>query len=172
MGNARGERNSKVGVALQIAAMVMLLCGPYLPLLARAASDHSQPGRCAMDHRLCGCSPERIASRTCCCFRSMKQSATSSKSRCCDLQANANEQGALDGDDHTPSAYPRLSSLPCGLDPQVISHATSELKYLRSTRTPLMTQRSAPHTPSAPGDNYRNPSLEPPVPPPKIFFFV
>ncbi len=195
MRHANDHRKKNVGVLLQIAAMVMLLCAPYLPLLAGAASIHAQRGRCFMDHRLCGCSPERIASRTCCCFRNGMKSEGSvtsescdvqtnahaqcdlategpATSGCCDVQTKAHAQCDLDDADDLPSATPRLSSLPCGLDPQMISHAASELKYLRSTRGPLPAQLPAPHAPSPQGDTYQNPSLEPSVPPPKIFFFV
>ena len=165
-----GHGKGKVGVTLQIAAMVMLLCMPHLPLLARALAVHAQPGQCAMNHRICGCSPERIASRTCCCFRNMKHAETSVKPGCHDLRAKAHEQPEPD-DDISPASH-RLSSLPCGQEPQMISDVTSEMKYLRSARAPLPTNRSAPHNTPPRWDNYLSPSLEPPVPPPKISIFV
>ena len=173
MRQASGHGRRTAGIALQLAAMAMLLCAPYLPLLAHGASIHAQPGRCAMDHRLCGCSPVRIASHTCCCFRNMKQAEASAKHGCCPLQGHgAPRQTDLDSDsDDISSIFPKLSSLPCGLDHQVISHAASELKYLLAARAPLPTQMSASHNPSPSGDNYLNPSPEPPVPPPKIIFF-
>jgi hypothetical protein len=170
MGHAGGHGKRTVGIALQIAAMVMLLCTPHLPLLARGLAVPAQPGRCAMDHRLCGCAPERIASRTCCCFRNMKSAETSGKPGFCDLRAKVHEHPDLDND--TPPASPRLISLPCGKDPQTISQVTSEMKYLRSARAPLPTDRSALRNPLLRRDSYLGPSLEPPVPPPKISFFV
>ena len=160
----------KIGVILQIAAMAMLLCTPHLPLLAHALAVHTQAGRCAMDHRICGCSPERIASRTCCCFRNMKHAGTSVEPGHCHLQARAHEQPDLDDD--TPLTSHKLSSLPCVLDPQIISHVTSEIKYLRSNQAPLPMRGSAPHKSPPRGDGYLNPSLEPPDPPPKISFSV
>lgn len=169
MRHESGHGKRKIGVALQIAAMVMLLCTPHLPLLGRALAVHAHPGRCAMDHRICGCAPERIASRTCCCFRNGKRAETSVKPGCCDLQAGAHEQSDLDDD--TPPVYPRLSSLPCGQEPQMISPATGEMKYLRAARAPLPTHRSAPHINPPCEDSYLSPSLKPPVPPPKISIF-
>jgi hypothetical protein len=165
-----GHGNRKVGVTLQIATMIMLLCTPHLPLLARVLAVPAQPGRCAMDHRICRCSPERIASRTCCCFRNMKAAGTSVKLRCHDLRGKPHEQHDLDED--APPVSPRLRSLPCGQDPQMISHATSEMKYLRSAKAPLPTHRLVPHHISPRGDRYRSPSLEPPVPPPETSIFV
>ena len=170
MWHASSHGIRKVGVTLQIAAMVMLLWTPHVPLLVRALAVQAQPGRCAMDHRICGCAQERIASRTCCCFRNMKLAETQIAPGHCALRAKAHEQPALDGD--TPPASYRLSSLPCGHDPQMISHVTSEMKYLRSTRAPLPTHRSAPHNTPSRRDSYLSPSLEPPVPPPKISIFV
>jgi hypothetical protein len=170
MWHVSGHGNGKVGVTLQIAAMVMLLCTPHLPVLARALAVPAQPGRCAMDHRICRCSPEKIALRTCCCFRNMKRAETSVKLRCCDLRAKPHEQHVLDED--TPPASHRLSSLPCGQDPQMISHATSEMKYVRSTGAPLPTHGLVPHNIPHRGDSYHSPSLEPPVPPPETSIFV
>lgn len=165
-----GNGKGKFAIALQIAAMVMLLCTPHLPLLARALAVPAQPGRCAMDHRICRCSPEKIALRTCCCFRNMKSAKTSVKLRCYDLRAKPHEQHDLDED--TPTASHRLSSLPCGQDPQMISHATSEMKYVRSTGAPLPTHRLVPHNIPNRGDSYHSPSLEPLVPPPETSIFV
>jgi hypothetical protein len=165
-----GHDKGKVAIVLQIAAMVMLLCTLHLPLLAIALPVPAQPGRCAMDHRICLCSPEKIALRTCCCFRNMKRAETSVELRCCDLRAKPHEQHDLD-EDTTPASH-RLSSLPCGQDPQMISHATSKMKYVRSALAPLLTHRLAPHNTPPRGDSYLSPSLEPPVPPPKISIFV
>jgi hypothetical protein len=170
MRHGSGHGNRTVGVILQIAAMAMLLCMPHVPLPAPALAVHSQPRRCAMDHRLCGCAPERIASRTCCCFRNMKSVETPVRSGYCDLQAKHHEQPDLDKD--TPPASHRLSCLPCGQGPQMISHATSEMKYLPSARAPLPTYSTALHCSPLRGDCYLGPSLEPPVPPPKISIFV
>lgn len=155
---------------MQIAAMVMLLCMPHLPLLARTFVVPVQPKSCAMDHRICRCSPERIASRTCCCFRNMEHAETSVKLRCHDLRTKPHEQHDLDED--TPPASHRLSSLPCGQNPQTISHSTSEKKYVRSAGAPLLTHRLLPYNISDHGDSYHSPSLEPPVPPPENSIFV
>ncbi len=170
MGHASGHGRRKVGVALQGAAMVMLLCAPHLPLLVRALAVHGQAGRCAMDHLLCGCAPERIASRTCCCFQSMKHSATTVKPGCCDLPAMAHEEANLDND--APPGSPRLESLPCGQDPRMVSQVTSEVKYLRSARAPLPAYKSAPYKTTPHRDSYLSPSLEPPDPPPKNSIFA
>jgi hypothetical protein len=159
----------KVGVALQITAMVMLLCTPHLPLLAHSLDARLQPGHCAMDHRICGCAPERIATRTCCCFRNMKHAAASVKPGFCHL---AKAHAEPDTDNDTPPASHKLSSLPCGSKPQMISQVTSEMKYLRSIRVPLPMYRSAPHNIPSGRDSYLSPSLEPLVPPPKISIFV
>jgi hypothetical protein len=54
----------------------------------------------------------------------------------------------------------------------MISHAASEMKYLRSAKVPLPTVRPALHIILSGRDNYLGPALEPPVPPPKISIFV
>lgn len=160
----------KIGVALQVAAMVMLLSMPHLSLLARTQAVHAQPGRCAMDHRICGCSPERIASRICCCFRNMRTAATAVEPGHCDLRAKPHEHP--DSGKEPPPASPRLTCLPCGQDSQVIGHAATEMKYLRSVRALVSTHRTAPLDTPLCEYSYLGPFLEPPVPPPKIFFSV
>jgi hypothetical protein len=170
MWHVSGHGKGKIGVALQIAALVMLLCSPHLPLLARALALHAQPGRCAMDHRLCGCAPERIASRTCCCFRNGMPGEPPVKPGSCDLRAKVHEHSDLD--DGTPPASHRLSCLPCGQDPQMISQVAPEMKYMRTTWASLPVLKSGPHNTPPRWDSYLSPSLEPPVPPPKISIFV
>jgi len=91
MGQVKGHGKATSGIVLQITAMIMLLCTPHLPLLAHALAVRVQPGHCFMDHRLCGCSPERIAARTCCCYRNMKSSETSIQPGSCDIQARVHE---------------------------------------------------------------------------------
>jgi hypothetical protein len=170
MWHMNGHGKGKAGITLQIAIAVMLLCMPHLPLLVGTDGVQVQPKRCAMDHRLCGCAPERIASRTCCCFRNMKFAEKSVEPGHCLLQAKAHEEPGPDADASAASC--RLSSLPCGQDPQMISHATSEMKYLCSARAPLPMDRSAPYNTPPCGDGYLGPSLEPPVPPPEISILV
>lgn len=170
MRHVSSQGTLKAGLALHFVAMAMLLCLPHLPLLARALAVQAQPGQCAMDHRICGCAPERVASRTCCCFRNMKTAETSVEQGHCGLQAKCHENPDLDND--TPPASHRLSSLPCGQDPRMITHVKPEIKYLRSARLPLPKQRSAPCNMHPLSDTYLNPSLEPPVPPPKMSAFA
>ena len=193
MWQARGHGKANVGVVIQITAMIMLLCTPHLPILTHALAVRVQPGHCFMDHRLCGCSPERIAARTCCCYRNMEPVETPAKHGCCDLMAKAHEPPAKaavqpgccdlqshahgqstpgDDDNGMPSASPRLCSMPCGQDSPVISPVTSEMKYLASTWAPLPTDRSSFHNTCGSGDPYLSLSLEPPVPPPKTAITV
>lgn len=164
-----GHGKVKVGIVLQITAMVMLLCLPHLPFLTPSLSVRGQPGRCAMDHRICGCAPERIASRTCCCFRSMKVSEVSAKHGQCALNAKPHEHP--NQADATPPVH-RLSCKTCGQDPRTIPNVTSDMKYLCSTQVPLPMDRSAPCDILPMGDSYLNPSMEPQVPPPKISILV
>ena len=191
MRRAGGQGNRKAGVALQLAAMVMLLSAPYWPVLARALDLHARPGQCAMDHRLCGCSPERIASRTCCCFKNGMRAEPSGAPGHADLEANAHGQCPLhdagvhrQGDlqeakaheernllkDNASPSSPVLSCLPCGRSPETILHTAADLKYLSSARAPLAALGATSHHLPQRDDGYLNPSLEPPVPPPKISF--
>ena len=169
----RGFGRGRIAIALQIVAMLMLLCLPHMPLLSRALGAHMRSGGCAMDHRICGCSPERIASRTCCCFRNMKAHAPSVKPRQCPLQSHSSHDGpdldeAVVDDIATSHTSHRLASPPCGTGPQMISHTAGELKYLRLTWAQLPALRSEPCCPPVRGDGYVSPSLEPPDPPPNI----
>jgi hypothetical protein len=160
----------KIGITIQIVALVILLCLPYLPLLANALTVHGRPRHCSMDHRICGCSPERISSRTCCCFRNMKSGKTPIKHGLFDWRTKAHNHCELNH--HNPPVSYELSSLPCVSDPQMISHTTSEMKYLLSIRGTLPTHRAVPHNQLKRRHSYIRPSLEPHTPPPKKSIFV
>ncbi len=63
-------RGRKLLLSLQLLAVLFLPMSALLPVAAQASAPRSSVHGCFHDHRLCGCSPERIADHTCCCARS------------------------------------------------------------------------------------------------------
>lgn len=52
----------------------MMVMSPLTPLVLRSpVIAHAITGGCVSDCSICGCSPERIASRTCCCWQKKHQ---------------------------------------------------------------------------------------------------
>jgi hypothetical protein len=100
----------------------------------------------------------------------MKLAPVSAKPGICHLPTKSHEHHGLNH--NVPPASYSLSSLPCGLDHQMISSVTSEMKYLHFVRAPLPTHMPATHNLQPGVDDYHSPSLEPITPPPKISLFV
>jgi hypothetical protein len=116
---------------------------------------------CMGNHELCGCAPERVAAKTCCCFQE--------EPSCCDSGQHESDENSGQGRD---GGLPGLYAAPCGertgfldssqgkpdlLPPVVSPDKTSPwrvLCYLSFSETPL--------------ERY----LEPPDPPPKVSSLV
>lgn len=63
--------SSRTIVTVILAMSYLLIAlGPIIPLVAHShLIPHPVTGECSGDCAICGCSPERSASRTCCCWQ-------------------------------------------------------------------------------------------------------
>lgn len=104
------------GAFLQLAALALLLFSGYLPLLNQGGGAESHAVHCLGSHDLCGCSPERIAAKTCCCSQR--------ESSCCDTDA---EEGAEVAQDDNHAGQPGLRAAPCGDGAKYLEPGTTEL---------------------------------------------
>ncbi|TAL15673.1 hypothetical protein EPN96_11895 [bacterium] len=70
----------------------------------KAVNSGSHSAVCMGNHELCGCAPERVAAKTCCCYRQEEPS-------CCDSgQHESDEKSGQDRDSSLPGFY----AAPCG----------------------------------------------------------
>lgn len=147
-----------MGAVLQFVALAFLFFSGYLPLLDGDRGAGSGVVRCLGSHDLCGCSPERIAAKTCCCSQR--------ESSCCDTQV---EEGA--GVDHSDghAGQPGLHVAPCGDGAKYLDPGSIELAFnLTPTGSTTHDGWRSLDYPSHCFDQPGSDTPEPPEPPPKI----
>ena len=96
-------------IALILTAVYLtIVMSPLAPLALHSPSiAHALTGECAGDCRICGCSPERSASRTCCCWQKKlkreeaEQADEAEQHDCCKRKKNR-------------TAKVIISEIPCG----------------------------------------------------------
>jgi hypothetical protein len=116
----------KLGAILQLAVLLMVQFSAVAPGLARTRQHHVLAESCCGKHLKCGCSPERVASRSCCCYPSGRvQAALTLKPSSCENSASKGKQnkGELD------RLLPALSSIPCGGD-SAIATSSENVKFI------------------------------------------
>jgi len=114
-----------ISISIQFLAIMLLQVPLFLPLLEQGFSAHLRGAICYHDHQLCGCSPERIASHTCCCSRNAYPSR--------DTKVLAVEDGA-DSCCHNgqrPKARHSLKMAPCGAVSPLLVSAIEDCLYLQ-----------------------------------------
>lgn len=152
-------------VSVQLLAILLLQVPIFLPLLGKVMSSPARGATCYHDHRLCGCSAERIASKTCCCARSAEAARL------------AADPGEADDDSsccqRRPAAKARhtLMMAPCGAaSPLFVSSVQDYLfvPYSGKITSPVVRDLLVSESPGrlCPGH------FDPPDPPPKKPFFA
>lgn len=152
-------------VSVQFAALILLQLPIFLPLVEKALSSPARGAVCYHDHRLCGCSAERIANRTCCCARSAEAAR---------LATGFAEQYSGDSCCHrrkSPPARHSLMMAPCGAASPLFVSSVQDYLFVRcpgeiSSPVPLNLAFS-----DCPG-TLRTGYVDPPDPPPKMRFSV
>jgi hypothetical protein len=120
----------KIGAILQIVVMLLLQFSTVAPVLARSLNHRPSVAYCSGDHVKCGCSPERVASRTCCCFQNLHtKTVKPEKLSCCKMSAS--KKAEIDNSDEDRSAT-AISSMPCGSDPRFDASAAENIKFLHA----------------------------------------
>lgn len=123
---------NKTAAILQIMVMLLLQFSAVASGLARSLNHQNYIARCSGDHARCGCSPERIASRSCCCFQSKRLDHERNepkpvKHSCCKTEASAEMPDSHDDDDRM---IPAISSIPCGSDSRFIAASAETIKFI------------------------------------------
>ena len=109
----RLKTTGKFGVVLQLAVLLLMQFSAVAHGLARSVNQHASAGQCRGDHVQCGCAPNRIASRSSCCYLNARPPA--GRLSCCATSAVRVKQPA--SADVLDRSTPALGSLPCGGDP-------------------------------------------------------
>jgi hypothetical protein len=140
----------------QLAALLLLLACPLVPVLEAVFPGHGLDAGCTGDHARCGCTPERAAAGTCCCARR--------KPDCCARDGRGAAAGDRGGE--KPSRR-HLSTAPCGGSPKFIAASLANLPYLlpRSCLTAAPEGERVLFSPFTAVAVGRHP--EPPDPPPE-----
>jgi hypothetical protein len=148
------KKKSRAAAVLLIAVFSLLQLALGGPAFVRALHEDEIATSCQHDHALCGCSPGRIASATCCC-------ALAALSPCCQktyIQSALKEKAGLGM---------VMTSLPCGGsdDPLVIASLEAYLlPFGIISASPLSTTVYPFRSALSRIDR----TISPPSPPPKV----
>lgn len=156
------------GVLVQLIALFSLHLGEMAPRVATLARSTVHPMVCRGVHAECGCSPERIASRTCCCYERFFPCCVETRNQAGQTEAHE-DLGAEPREDRSAHAF----SVPsCGGAAKDFGPAGDTTDLAKSEPPPLpRTKAAAAASPpgfAAPPDR----TLEPPDPPPKASLTV
>ena len=156
------NRTLNMTVALvQILIVLSLQAWCYVPSAAQWATGRYYAA-CRHDHRLCGCSPERIAARTCCCCQTAPVKGVFELT---DKTTEAGRHHSCCNRTTSPKRY--LSAIPCGSRPDYFVTALDTSPFTRNetvrfARRPIF-GIIAPASPMA----LTSRTIDPPDPPPK-----
>jgi hypothetical protein len=142
-------------VAIQLIAL-LLLQGYFLTPAFQKMVKSSAGGKCFGNHRLCGCPPERIANKTCCCFRALHS--------CC-MQGDGNGSSSDTAADNGGAV---VQNSPCGLFTDSGMLSLDKLKFLAAAPAPAKSAAAAPCRFPPFSEKLEDRLLEPPDPPPHI----
>jgi hypothetical protein len=147
----------RTAAVIQVTALLLLQVYALLPGLGHFVAPVSHGAVCRGDHRLCGCPVERIANRTCCCFKSSAMAMG---------MMEHHQMNSMPGPDMNRLA--RFVCPPCGSQPDFVSVSLEKIKFLRFEAI-----SEEPHflwvfNLSESGNTFQTRSNEPPDPPPEF----
>jgi hypothetical protein len=141
---------------IQVTALLLLRVYSVLPVFGHFVAPVRHGAVCHRDHRLCGCSVEKIVNRTCCCFKSAETAMS---------MVDHHEMKSM-----PESGMERLARFvcpPCGNDPDFVPASLEKIKFLRFAATSegpvLLWVFNLSHS----GDTFHTRANEPPDPLPK-----
>jgi len=150
----------RVATLIQVTALLFLQAYSILPVFGDFVAPPRHGAICGGDHQICGCPLEKIANRTCCCFKS----GDLAKSL---MEQNKSQTRPISAADITRMA--RFVSPPCGDHPDINIASIEKIIFLRFAATPEGPDFLSALNPAVSGDPLRTRSNEPPDPPPKFF---
>lgn len=139
---------------VQLAAILLL---QYYPLASHLSQTTTQP-HCMGNHAQCGCAPERIASRTCCCYQQRPGVG----------DADRHHDGERVSRHENDPAIPALCAAPCGSSPKFVTASLEKLKFLCIGALLQIPAAYALVLSPAPLETVAGRFSEPPDPPPKL----
>lgn len=148
------KKRSQTGAILLIVVLSLLQFSLWGLSFIHALPETETHATCQGDHNLCGCSPSRIASGTCCC-------ALASISPCCQknyIETAMQEKAALGA---------VLTSLPCGGSEDPLVTASIEAYLLPGSTSCHCTVSTTLYLPS-PISSQQEHQIPPPTPPPQV----
>jgi len=154
--NQSSRFKRKATAVIQVTALLLLQVYSVLPVFGHFAAPVRHGAVCHGDHRLCGCPLDRIANRTCCCFKS-------------------GAMGKNTMDHHKMESMPesemerwaRFVCPPCGNEPDFVPASLEKIKFLRFAATSERPVLPWVFDLSQSGDTFHTRANEPPDPPPK-----
>ena len=149
----------RVATLIQVTALLFLQAYSILPVFGDFVAPPRHGAICSGDHQICGCPLEKIANRTCGCFKS----GDLAKSL---MEQNKSQTRPISAADITRMA--RFVSPPCGDHPDINIASIEKIIFLRSAATPEGPDFLSALNPAVSGDPLRTRSNEPPDPPPKF----
>ena len=147
----------RAAAVIQVTALLLLQVYSVLPVFGYYIAPVRRAAVCHGDHQLCGCPLERIANRTCCCFKSSEMAMS---------RIDHHKTESMPNLDMRPSA--RLSSPSCGSQQDLSSVSLEKIKFLRFEATPERPAFLLVFKLSVSGSTFQTRSNEPPDPPPKF----
>jgi hypothetical protein len=163
----RVSLKQKLLVAVQVLALALMQLSGAVSVL-KSGRGHAGPRviGCAGDHDECGCAPERVASRTCCCFQKGFQEVPS----CCegsdrvDVQTGAQVSKAGEG-----RSAPGWYVAPCGGAAKFLEPSTEFPDFCVPSRAVVALKGGFPVILPSRAEAPFTRFPEPPDPPPKVF---
>lgn len=149
----KNQKKRKTAGLLLFAIFTLLQLALWGPSFLHALAKKEVAATCQYDHALCGCSPSRIASGTCCC-------ALASVSPCC--QKETTESAFEEKNDHTTA----ITSLPCGGSEEPLVTASCEDYLLPIIKISVCSTVTTVY-PLLAATKQADLHLLPPLPPPK-----
>jgi hypothetical protein len=146
----------RAAAVTQVTALLFLQIYAALPAFGHFVAPGRAGAVCRGDHRLCGCPLERIANRTCCCFKSSEMAASGMEHH---------KMESLPVSEIAPLA--RFVCPPCGAQPNFIFTSLEKIKFLRFAATPEGPDFLVGFNLSLFWNRFQSRSNEPPDPPPK-----
>lgn len=151
-------------VSVQFVALIFLQVPIFLPLAEKVLSLPTRGAICHQDHRLCGCSAERIANHTCCCARSAEAARLAGVPEVQDSDSCCHRQDR-------PTVRHSLMMAPCGAaSPLFVSSVQDYLffQYPGEISSPVMLDLPFFECPGTLLTGY----FDPPDPPPRKLYLV
>lgn len=156
--NRPPQIKKRTAALIQVTVLLFLQVYSILSVFGHFVAPIRHGAVCRGDHRLCGCPLEKIATRTCCCFKSSEIAKSM-------MPHHKSQTMSIPKPDinHTT----RFICPPCGDQPHFSFTSLEKIKFLRFAATSEGPDFLLAFFQSILGDTFQTRSNEPPDPPPK-----